>query len=259
MRVNMKHNVLGIFVSIALLTTITGCGASYPNLTQEQYDQTVDYAAGLLMKYSYNNIDRLTNAAVSASASTSEESAPDSSENAYSLTDPGNNSSAAVASQTDSTQNTSSIASADASTQNNLNDSQDEIAKKLDGLSLKYNGYSVMNSYPADDAQGAISVDKGMKLLIFNFTISNQTAKGIDLNMAKKHASFLISVNGKKQGYTMVTMFDNDLSTYQGSVPAGKSTDLVLILDLPESTTKSANTFGVTMKIDNQASSYILE
>ena len=77
--------------------------------------------------------------------------------------------------------------------------------------------------------------------------------------MAKKQASFLISVNGEKQGYTMVTMLDNDLTTYQGSVPAGKSTDLVLLLDLPESIAKSANTLGITMKIDNQTSSYILE
>ena len=253
----MKHNVLGILTSIVLLTTITGCGASYPNLTQEQYDQTVDYAAGLLMKYSNNNIDRLTDVAVSTSADTSEESVSDSSENGYSLTDAGNNSSAAVSVQADSIQNSSSTASTDA--QDNLNDSQDETAKMLNGILLKYNGYSVMNAYPADDAQGAVSVDKGMKLLILNFTISNHTTKEIKLNMAKKQASFLISVNGEKQGYTMVTMLDNDLTTYQGSVPPGKSTDLVLLLDLPESIAKSANTLGITMKIDNQTCSYILE
>ena len=105
----MKHNVLGILTSIVLLTTITGCGASYPNLTQEQYDQTVDYAAGLLMKYSNNNIDRLTDVAVSTSADTSEESASDFSENGYSLADAGNKSSAAMAVQADSIQNSPSL------------------------------------------------------------------------------------------------------------------------------------------------------
>ena len=253
----MKHKIISFLISLVLLTTITGCGASYPSMTQEQYDQTVDYAAGLLMKYSYNSIDRLTDVAASSSAD-SLSSAAETSESSYDMTD-GASISTEMMAQADSMESVSSAASTSASIQKSLNDSQDVIEKMINGISLKYNGYSVMNAYPGDDAQGAVSVDKGMKLLILNFTISNRTAKEIKLNMTQKHASFLIAVNGKKQDYAMVTMFDNDLSTYQGTVPAGESTDLVLLFDLSENTAKSVKTLGMTMKINNQENSYTLE
>lgn len=56
MRVKKYYGLLAIIGSILILT---GCGEQFPDLTQEQYDQTVEYAVGLLMKYSNNGQERL--------------------------------------------------------------------------------------------------------------------------------------------------------------------------------------------------------
>ena len=51
---------LGIAILISAALSLTGCGESFPELTQEEYDQTVEFAVGLLMKYSNNGQAKLT-------------------------------------------------------------------------------------------------------------------------------------------------------------------------------------------------------
>ena len=45
---------------IGMTIALTGCGEKFPSLTDEEYDRTVEYAVGLLMKYSRNEQARLT-------------------------------------------------------------------------------------------------------------------------------------------------------------------------------------------------------
>ena len=45
---------------IGMVMALTGCGEAFPSLTAEEYDQTVEYAVGLLMKYSRNEQAKLT-------------------------------------------------------------------------------------------------------------------------------------------------------------------------------------------------------
>ena len=45
---------------IGMVLALTGCGEQFPSLTEEEYDQTVEYAVGLLMKYSRNEQAKLT-------------------------------------------------------------------------------------------------------------------------------------------------------------------------------------------------------
>lgn len=51
------------YLALALITSailfVSGCGESFPELTQEEYDQTVEYAVGLLLKYSNNEQSKL--------------------------------------------------------------------------------------------------------------------------------------------------------------------------------------------------------
>ncbi len=52
-----KYSLAVLAVCMAL--TMTGCGEKFPELTEEEYNHTVEYAAGLLMKYSNNDQERL--------------------------------------------------------------------------------------------------------------------------------------------------------------------------------------------------------
>lgn len=52
-----KYLALALIMSALLL--VGGCGESFPELTEEEYDQTVEFAVGLLLKYSNNDQSKL--------------------------------------------------------------------------------------------------------------------------------------------------------------------------------------------------------
>ena len=43
---------LGLLTAICFSLCLAGCGEAFPELTEDEYDQTVEFAVGLLMKYS---------------------------------------------------------------------------------------------------------------------------------------------------------------------------------------------------------------
>ena len=45
---------------ISAVIALSGCGESFPEMTEEEYNQTVEFAVGLLMKYSNNDKSKLT-------------------------------------------------------------------------------------------------------------------------------------------------------------------------------------------------------
>ena len=51
---------LGIAILMSVCLGLTGCGETFPDLTEEEYNQTVEFAVGLLMKYSNNGQNKLT-------------------------------------------------------------------------------------------------------------------------------------------------------------------------------------------------------
>lgn len=56
----MKKKILVITVLLCVMSFLFGCGESFPELTEEEYNQTVEFAVGLLMKYSNNDQSKLT-------------------------------------------------------------------------------------------------------------------------------------------------------------------------------------------------------
>ncbi|MCR5556347.1 MAG: hypothetical protein K6F75_02150 [Butyrivibrio sp.] len=52
-----KYLAVALIMSALLL--VGGCGDSFPELTDEEYDQTVEFAVGLLLKYSNNDQSKL--------------------------------------------------------------------------------------------------------------------------------------------------------------------------------------------------------
>ena len=51
---------LGLLTAICFSLCLAGCGEAFPELTEDEYDQTVEFAVGLLMKYSNNGQAKLT-------------------------------------------------------------------------------------------------------------------------------------------------------------------------------------------------------
>ncbi len=54
-----RRKYCGLAALLCGVMLISGCGSTLPEMTDEQYKQTVEYAAGLLMRYSNNGQERL--------------------------------------------------------------------------------------------------------------------------------------------------------------------------------------------------------
>lgn len=55
----VKRAVL-LSLTIMIVLSLSGCGEKFPELTEDEYKQTVEFAVGLLMKYSNNDKEKLT-------------------------------------------------------------------------------------------------------------------------------------------------------------------------------------------------------
>ena len=54
-----EKKFLGVITALCVAFSASGCGEAFPELSAEEYNHTVEYAAGLLMRYSNNGQERL--------------------------------------------------------------------------------------------------------------------------------------------------------------------------------------------------------
>jgi len=305
---------------------LAGCGSEFPELTDVQYQQTVEYAAGLLMKYSNNGIEKLAyvtsddveeylaeingeteeeedSEEVKPSKTTTEdtvkesttakstESISDSSESASTKDSAGNvedidlssattdnsasneasseNENASDSATTEiSVESVEDIPTSDDSSEGSSSEttasegtviSETEKQSLGNGLYLTYTGYYVTTSYPQDDASFVITADTGKKLLVLGFKITNETNSAVTLDMVSTNPHFQILVNGENIGYTGVTILENDLSSFYGTIAAGEKKSLVLVKQISETDSKNIDSLGMIASINGTEQTVTLE
>lgn len=268
MRVKKYYGLLAIIGSILVLS---GCGEKFPDLTQEQYDQTVEYAVGLLMKYSNNGQERLVyvnakeeqksrdrlarkNArdaekeaqkaeqAATQPAPQPVESNPVS-EQPEEQTMTGEDLSAAQTSSegqnnSDSAENTPAYPEA-------ITLSADQSQEIAPDLFLSYEGYSVSSTFPESSKSYVVNADKGKKLLVLRFDLYNGSDNDKDVNMIKYNLLFQVLLNDKNIGYTSVTFLPNDLASYIGTVESRAHESLVVLTQINESEATNIESLGM--------------
>ena len=325
-------------MAAASMLTLSGCGAQFPDMTQEEYDQTVQFAVYLLMKHSNNAVERLAlvtprrireldedpwaivpeedpwatpedsstiaSAASSASSTSQASSSSTQSSSASAQATEGDSSheqsSAAESSTRESTTDSSETESsaqtggttddkeeqetAGGKTQTEsetheegdgtdtgeaeTGESGDEGPQEVtgyetefsNGMELSYTGYSVTSSYPDEGTYAyTLDADAGKKLLILSFKLSNMTDRDQEVDMIKANPHFQILVNGKNLGYSLVTVLENDLSSYKGTIPAGSRKTLILAIQVDANTAKSIESLGMVASMNGVTDTYIIE
>lgn len=304
------------------LVMLSGCGNSFPEMSQEEYDQTVQYAAGLLMRYSNNAVEKLiyvnpdkveledeeessTTETDIAKAETEKTEPPQSetttekgttesggktqpsgvgnSVNAGSTDAAGDasNDPATEASKEDTDKAATDISIAEASVDTIQEDdptasttttttesgststekviSYSDEQELMDGLYLRYNGYYVTSSYPENAKTMVIEAGNGKRLLVFSFRVVNESGQDKYLDMVKLNPYFQLTINGTNIGYTSVTMLENDLSTFAGTIAAGESKTLVLVKEIDTSLAKNIQELELTISMDGQSQTVIME
>ncbi|MBD5518235.1 MAG: hypothetical protein HDR07_06995 [Lachnospiraceae bacterium] len=215
-----KVSVLLCGLTVALLTA--GCG-EMPDLTQEETDLIAEYAAGILLKYDKDQVNRLVDIPIVEEAE--EELKPEETEEEQ--TEPEDEESTAVVDVSQDEETEPTVSSV-------------EQYYGVPNVMITYTGYEVADSYPPsteeEDLVFSMDASAGKQLLVLKFNAQNLSGEDQNLNMLGYGARFRVSVNGESSKGALATMLVNDMQTYNDVIPAGAAVELVSIVEIPQGT-----------------------
>ncbi len=267
---------------ISLSLSLVGCGEKFPDLTEEQYKQTVEYAAGLLMRYSNNGQERLIYVDAAEIEKQRQKKAREEAEKAAEAQKPvpvqqapaivqqaepeespvltgedlqegtdteiledGENTQ--VAEGVDEAESSEAFSDPDAMVL-----SSDQSQEITPGIFLSYQGYAVTNTYPESSKSYVVNADKNKKLLVLRFDLYNGTDTDKSVNMIPLNLLFQIILNGNNIGYSSVTFLPNDLSSYSGTIESRAHESVVVLTQISESEAKHIDTLGMIVTLRGQ-------
>ena len=281
-----KSRYLQAALIVGLTLIMTGCGEKFPDLTEEQYKQTVEYAAGLLMKYSNNGQERLVvvdvkevlkerqkEAARAAELELAKEKAaknkaeqqiptpvqetePEETEEQTLTTNPDTGAETEQTQGEESTETEESTTTADP---NAIVLSSDESQEIMQDIFLSYQGYMVSSTYPESSKSYVVNADKGKKLLVLRFDLYNGSDSSKSVNMIPLGLSFKIILNGKDLGYSSVTFLPNDLSSYAGTIDSRAHESVVVLTQISDSDSTKIESLGMNVTIKGETETVILK
>lgn len=225
----MKKYKMSLIMLCVLL--LTGCGdVEMVQLTQEQEMQVTEYAAGLLLQDALNYETRLvdTEALLEQLAAEQEyqrqlDAKVEAMKNAQK-----NEKDEKEQMETETTQ------VVDASTGQTVVASLEEILD-LEQVSIDYQGYEIVDSYPEDQGSLVFAMDAtdGQRLFVLHFALSNLSDTEQSINLAQSGCRYRCSINGESYQSALSTLLLNDMSLYKEVLEAGQTEDVVLVWEVP--------------------------
>ena len=236
----------GWIIGLPLIMTgiwLTGCGNAIPEMTMEQQELVVEFAASELLKYDVNYQSKLT--APEPEQQPEEEQGEQPKEpliEEETLPEE-------IIADTDVTivDNTGTVEAQNIS-----------IADFLDltGVEISYAGYETVDTYPEGEAKEAyffMSATEGNKLLVLRFCALNVSGEELSIDLAKSQTRYKIILNGTEKN-ALTTMLLNDMAYYQGTLAANESIELVLLCEIQDDQTEFIDTLQLKMKsVDDSA------
>jgi hypothetical protein len=282
---------LGLAFILGAVLALSGCGESFPEMTEDEYNQTVEYAVGLLMRYSNNGQEKLIyvdakevekqrkkeaeklekeqeeKAAQSQTQST--KPAKEESKTQETTTMPQKDQQESQTSEETSsepveaasTDDTLETPSEETQTQDpsDVVLSSDDTQEIIDDIFLSYQGYSISSSYPESSKSYVINAEKGKKLLVLRFDLFNASDSEKKVNVLEKNILYQIILNGKNLGYTSVTVLPNDLSSYVGTIDSKAHESLVILTEISEEASKEIKSLGLIVAFDGMEQTVTLK
>lgn len=238
----MKKNKIACGVIALLLTGLTaGCGNQIPELSEQEHDLVVEYAADVVLEHDKNYQSKLVDLSQVheiVHEAALEDIAED--ENTESANE--DETGADDVTVTDNTQ--------EAEVQNVTM----EDFLKLENVKLTYTGYEIDDFYPrqGDALYFIMEATEGSKLLVLKFLAENTSGSELNLDIAKTETRFRIAADGIEKN-ALTTMLLNDLAYYQGTIAPGESVELALVCEIPEEQTEVSNLELTMRSVDDSA------
>lgn len=239
LRRRMRKKYVAAVMAAMLAFVMTGCGESeIPEMTKEEIQAVGEYAAITLMKYDASKRSRLVNLPENPKTETDVPKAP--------------------------VQEPSGMGPVDDTpvvdiSQDNEEDSADlnEALELAQGINVIYRGETVCARYPMDEEVGfAVSASKGKKLLVMNFLVANDTGEEKMVDLSARKISIRMTVNEEFSKWILPTMLPNDLAALKEAIPAGKSVEAVLLVEIDENL--AADIQSITFHLKNGENAYTI-
>lgn len=106
-------------------------------------------------------------------------------------------------------------------------------ALDLGVIRADYTGSSLCTTYKKSDSY-AVDASAGSQLLVLNVQLTNQSDQDLYIDILAMTPTFQVTVNGEYTAAAQTTILPDDLSTYQGNLPAGASGNTVLLFEIPQ-------------------------
>ena len=215
----MNRKRIGFIAAIFVLTfAMTSCGTQLYEMTDEEQQLIVDYSAHVLAKYNIYQSDGMT------SASLQEETEP-ADDTVTEDTESGDEKTNAV--QTDDK-------SGQASVSDDTAVPSVSIAKAIgyDNLAVTYGGITESPTYKEGNYY-SMEAGSGNKYAIMKFTISNTTGADAEVDLFNNGRTYTARFADGKDYPAEGTFLTYSLTTYQGTLNAAGSVDVVLLFKIP--------------------------
>lgn len=220
-----KWKLTLVAAAVSSMCLLGGCGTQMYELTDEEQDIIVQYAAHALAKYNTYQKDGMTNPPSEGEQQKAQE--PESTQT--------------TETQQDKTGNVDSQTTEGGETQPAGQTDKISLAEAIghgSDLNVSFTGAELMGTYQTDDAY-SVTAPAGKLYLIMKFTVTNPGAEAVAIDSLSYGPEFFIKT-GETEASAELTILQNDFSTYQGSIGAGQTIENVLLFAVPDSTTEGS-------------------
>lgn len=223
-----------VCLMLAALMAVSGTGCAKSELTgmsEEEKNLYVQYSANLILRHDKNYIDRMTYVEAETEVQTS-----------------------------------SNVAGTDSQNQAGVSDSSAALTDmnslfQINGLDIQPAGYEVTDSYPSASSGLGMSMVavKGYRLLVLKFAVTNTGGTDAALDMLGTKAEYKGIINDSVRMNAQVTALLNALNTYRGTIPAGGSTELVLVFQINENDADNISSVKLNLTYNDKQGTVVIQ
>ena len=234
----MTGKRIKIMASVHAAATVkTGCGNKIYDMTDEEQQLIVNYSAYALSKHNIYQPDGMTSATEAETeeqdTSAAETETETADEKTSEKTDTGHENgnsgqSQQTAQETKPTMQTVSLAQ----------------AIGYDGLSVSYAGLTTAETYK-EGSYYSMEAGAGNTYAVLKFTLSNTTGTDMNVDLFTKTGKYRAAFSDGKEYEAEGSFLTYALNTFQGTIAAGQSVDVVLLFKVPQDTVCDSVTMSV--------------
>ncbi len=261
----MKKRCSLVLTLCFFVFVLVGCGAQIPDMTEEERKAISEYAAGLLLKYDTSQPSRLVDLEALEEAEPTPEPTQTPEPDVQSTPEPEvqvdpETDQPTVPENTQEPEEQPGGGGEPAETpQPESWDSLESTLLLPDDVTLQLAGYEAVEVYKEEtEGRQELKAEAGNSLLVFRFIMTNNTGQTQEIDMLQDNIRYKVYVQDELIN-GMLTMVENDLTTYIGSIDANSSVELLLFAEVEEALIKEGAEIALEFVCQEKTARIVVE